>query len=64
MFVFVASSAGSSETQSTDTCDKAQSLKYKLSRVHELRKEIDRLRELFCNKYAEEMSDNLNCTTQ
>ncbi len=41
-----------------------QSLKHKLSRARELRKDIDKMREVISNKYAEDMSDNLNCITQ
>lgn len=44
--------------------DGIQSLKFKVSKVKELREEIDKMRELLSNKYAEDMGDNLNCTTQ
>ena len=44
--------------------DTLQSLKYKLSRVKDLRSEIDKLRGIISDKYAEDMGDNLNCITQ
>ena len=39
-------------------------LKYKVTKVGEMRKDIDNLRELISTKYAEDMGENLNCTTQ
>jgi centrosomal protein CEP85 len=60
----VSTSSLDTQSQSTDSADQAQSLRFKLSRVFQLRKDIDHLRELVCNKYAEDMSENLNCTTQ
>ena len=44
--------------------DNLQSLKFKLTKVKELRTEVDKMRELLSNKYAEDMGENLNCTTQ
>ncbi|XP_005104232.1 centrosomal protein of 85 kDa [Aplysia californica] len=35
-----------------------------LSRLGELRREVDKLRAHICNKYAEDMGDNINCATQ
>ncbi|KAK6187505.1 hypothetical protein SNE40_005514 [Patella caerulea] len=34
------------------------------SKLKELRVEVDRLRQFISNKYAEDMADNINCTTQ
>ena len=35
-----------------------------LSNLGELRREVDRLRAHICNKYAEDMGDNITCATQ
>ena len=40
-----------------------QSLRYKVGKVQDLRSEIDKLRELVSNKYAEDMGENLTCVT-
>ncbi|OWF52460.1 centrosomal protein of 85 kDa-like [Mizuhopecten yessoensis] len=42
----------------------AQTMKHWLSKTRELRTEIEQLRVMICNKYAEDIGDNLNCTTQ
>ncbi|XP_060069670.1 centrosomal protein of 85 kDa-like [Ylistrum balloti] len=42
----------------------AQTMKQWLSKTQELRTEIEQLRVMICNKYAEDIGDNLNCTTQ
>ncbi|XP_069138029.1 centrosomal protein of 85 kDa-like isoform X1 [Argopecten irradians] len=42
----------------------AQTMKQWLSKTRELRTEIEQLRVMICNKYAEDIGDNLNCTTQ
>ena len=44
--------------------DSILSLKHKVSWVKELRKDVDKLHGLIANKYAEDMGENLNCTTQ
>ena len=44
--------------------DTLQSLRYKVDKVTELRKDIDRLREIISNKYAEDMAEQLTCATQ
>ena len=44
--------------------DNLQSLKYKLSKVKELQEEVEKLREMLSNKYAEDWGANLNCVTQ
>ena len=35
-----------------------------LTKLGELRREVDRLRAHICNKYAEDMGDNMTCATQ
>uniref|UniRef100_K1RI83 Coiled-coil domain-containing protein 21 n=1 Tax=Magallana gigas TaxID=29159 RepID=K1RI83_MAGGI len=42
----------------------AHTLKQWLGKVKELRAEIEGLRGLICNKYAEDLGDNMNCVTQ
>ncbi|XP_033740444.1 centrosomal protein of 85 kDa-like isoform X2 [Pecten maximus] len=42
----------------------AQTMKQWLTKTRELRTEIEQLRVMICNKYAEDIGDNLNCTTQ
>ena len=42
----------------------AHTLKQWLKKVKELRSEIEGLRGLICNKYAEDLGDNMNCVTQ
>ena len=44
--------------------DNTQSLKYRVGKIRELRNEVDKLRGIISNKYAEDMGENLNCTTQ
>ncbi|XP_053398127.1 interaptin-like [Mercenaria mercenaria] len=41
-----------------------QSLKHWFSKLKELRSEVEKVRNMMCNKYAKEMGDNLNCATQ
>ncbi|KAL3881151.1 hypothetical protein ACJMK2_027609 [Sinanodonta woodiana] len=41
-----------------------QTLKQWLSKVKELREEVDRLRSMICNKYAEDLGENINCVVQ
>ena len=46
-------------------CEKdAQTVLQWLTKVQELREEIEGLRQLVCNKYAEELGNNLSCATQ
>jgi len=42
----------------------AKTIKQWLSKIKDLRGEVEGLRGAICNKYAEDMGDNLNCTTQ
>lgn len=41
-----------------------QSLKHCFTKLKELRSELDKIRDMLCNKYAKDMGDNLNCATQ
>lgn len=41
-----------------------QSLKHWFSKLRELRSEVEKIRNIMCNKYAKDMGDNLNCATQ
>ena len=59
-----ASTAASEFDQDEPVGDNLASLKYKISRVKQLQADVDRLRELLSDKYAEEWGDNLNCITQ
>ena len=62
-FGFIAAGA-SLESHDDGAQDSIMSLKHKVTRVKELRKEVDDLRGIIANKYAEDMGENLNCTTQ
>lgn len=44
--------------------EKGQTIKHWLSKLGELRKEVDGLRATICNQYAEDMGQNLQCATQ
>ncbi|XP_056015973.1 centrosomal protein of 85 kDa-like isoform X3 [Ostrea edulis] len=52
------------ETGQATKDQEAQTLKQWLGKVKELRSEIEGLRGLICNKYAEDLGDNMNCVTQ
>ena len=41
-----------------------QTLKHWFKKLKELRAEVEKIRKMICNKYAEDMGDNLNCATQ
>lgn len=41
-----------------------ESLKNWFAKLKELRAEVEKIRNMLCNKYAKEMGDNLNCATQ
>ncbi len=55
---------GAFEASGEDNHDNLQSLKHKAARIRELRKNVDDLRALIANKYAEDIGDNIQCTTQ
>ncbi|XP_052087368.1 centrosomal protein of 85 kDa-like isoform X1 [Mytilus californianus] len=44
--------------------DEKQTLRHWLSKLRDLRSEVEKLRGMISNKYAEDMGDNLNCATQ
>jgi hypothetical protein len=44
--------------------DEKQTLRHWLSKLRDLRGEVEKLRGMICNKYAEDMGENLNCTQQ
>ncbi|XP_061176521.1 centrosomal protein of 85 kDa-like [Saccostrea echinata] len=52
------------ETGQENKEQEAHTLKQWLGKVKELRAEIEGLRGLICNKYAEDLGDNMNCVTQ
>ncbi|RUS73563.1 hypothetical protein EGW08_018679 [Elysia chlorotica] len=53
------------ESEQTDFgVDSAKAVSQWLTKLGELRREIDRLRAHICNKYAEDMGDNMTCATQ
>ena len=58
------SAAASEFDQDEPLGDNLQSLRYRIARVKQLQSDVDKLRELMSNKYAEEWGDNLNCITQ
>ena len=62
--VFYFTAGASLESHEDGAQDSILSLKHKVTRVKQLRKEVDDLRGLIANKYAEDMGENLNCTTQ
>ena len=39
-------------------------LKHWFKKLKELRSEVEKIRKMICNKYAEDLGDNLNCATQ
>ena len=41
-----------------------QTLQHWLAKVKDLRHKVEEVRKMICEKYAEEMGDNLNCATQ
>ena len=44
--------------------DEKQTLRHWLTKLRDLRDEVEKLRATICNKYAEDMGENLNCTQQ
>ena len=44
--------------------DQTKTISQWLTKLGELRREVDRLRAHICNKYAEDMGDNITCATQ
>ena len=44
--------------------EKGQTIKHWLSKLSELRREVDSLRASLCNQYAEDMGQNIQCATQ
>ncbi len=61
---FFHSAVGAFEASGEDSHDNLQSLNHKAARIRELRKNVDDLRALIANKYAEDIGDNIQCTTQ
>ncbi|XP_013385155.1 centrosomal protein of 85 kDa isoform X2 [Lingula anatina] len=59
-----APSVADSEEEQTGIDGAMLALKHKISSVKDLRQDIDKLREIMSNKYAEEMGENLHCATQ
>ena len=41
-----------------------QSLKHWFAKLRDLRGEVEKVRNMICNKFAKDMGDNLNCATQ
>lgn len=41
-----------------------QSLRHWFKKVKELRSEVEKIRNMMCNKLANDMGDNLTCATQ
>ncbi|XP_041353808.1 centrosomal protein of 85 kDa-like [Gigantopelta aegis] len=64
MSILLGINSSSSEADDLPTKVEGQTLKHWLTRVAELREEIDKLRGIICNKYAEDMGDNLTCNPQ
>ena len=60
--VVLASSAGGDESEPVG--DKVETLKFRLNLVRDLQKDVDRLREMLSDKYAQELGDQINCTQQ
>ena len=60
--LFSASSAGGDESEPVG--DKLETLKFRLNLVRDLQKDVDRLREMLSDKYAQELGDQINCTQQ
>ena len=58
-------SRGAETDLGKETADTLQSFMAKVTRVREMRDEVEKLRELVSNKYAEDLGENLTgCTTQ
>ncbi|BFZ25333.1 hypothetical protein BsWGS_28372 [Bradybaena similaris] len=53
--------AGNGQAESTDP---AKTISHWLGQIEQLRKDVDRLRAHICNKYAEDMGNNITCATQ
>ncbi|CAG5117801.1 unnamed protein product [Candidula unifasciata] len=47
-----------------ESSDPAKTISHWLSQIEQLRKDVDRLRAHICNKYAEDMGNNITCATQ
>jgi len=60
---FAISTSTDSTTQTTASIS-VNSLKYQLSKAKDLRHEIDKLREIISDKFAEDMSRRLTCNPQ
>ena len=39
-------------------------LKHWFKKLKDLRSEVEKIRKMICDKYANELGDNLNCATQ
>lgn len=55
----VAAAGGHAECE-----DSAKAVTLWLGQLAQLRKEVDKLRAHVCNKYAEDMGNNITCATQ
>ena len=63
-FCFSASLSSVHESEEEPQGGGIEALKFHLSNLRELRKDVDHLREAISEQYAEYMGENLNCTTQ
>ncbi|GFO42679.1 centrosomal protein of 85 kda [Plakobranchus ocellatus] len=56
--------AGGDPDQFETSGDHNKAMSQWLTKLGEMRREVDRLRARICNKYAEDMGDNITCATQ
>lgn len=64
LFWFISAPSNEHELEMTASSDEKQTLRHWLSKLRDLRGEVEKLRGMICNKYAEDMGENLNCTQQ
>ena len=62
--VSFAATSATGDTSEPHGADKVETLKFRLGRVRELQKDVDRLRVMLSDKYAEELGDQISCAQQ
>ena len=62
--VSFAATSATGDASEQHGADKVETLKFRLGRVRELQKDVDRLRVMLSDKYAEELGDQISCAQQ
>lgn len=62
--MFSAAPLNEHEMDVPNSGDEKQALRHWLSKLRDLRAEVEKLRSMISSKYAEDMGENLNCAQQ